>query len=135
MAGSKRRTKDLARLSAHQIAILGVLWDHGEATVREVHEVLEPETGHARKTTGTLMHRLEKEGVITHREDGREFVYRACVRREEVQEATVRGVVGHLFQRELPALVSYALQADDVAPEDLVRIRALIDEHQRGGKR
>ncbi|MEX2610972.1 MAG: BlaI/MecI/CopY family transcriptional regulator [Gemmatimonadota bacterium] len=121
--------KDLGRLSGHQLAILGVLWDHGEATVREVHEALEADTGHARKTTGTLMHRLDKEGVITHREDGREFVYRACVTRSDARKAAVDGVIDHLFQRELPALVSYALQAEDVAPGDLTAIRELLDAH------
>ncbi|MEX2108974.1 MAG: BlaI/MecI/CopY family transcriptional regulator [Gemmatimonadaceae bacterium] len=125
--------KDLGRISEHQLDILNVLWEYGEATAREVHEALEPVTGHARKTTGTLLHRLEKQRLITHREDGREFVYRACVTREEVQEATVRGVLGQLFQGELPALVNYALSSSEVEPGDLARIRALIDEHQRGG--
>lgn len=127
--------KDLGRISEHQLGILNVLWACGEATAREVHETLEPDTGHARKTTGTLLHRLEKQGVITHREEGREFVYRACVTREEVQAATVRGVFGQLFQGELPSLISHALSAGDVDRDDLDRIRELIDEHQRVGKR
>jgi BlaI family penicillinase repressor len=123
--------KDLGRISEHQLDILNVLWERGGATAREVHETLEPLTGHARKTTGTLLHRLEKQGLITHAEEGREFVYRACVTREEVQQATVRGVVGQLFHGELPALISYALESGDVEPSDLTRIRALIDAHQK----
>ena len=127
--------KDLGRISEHQLGILNVLWACVEATAREVHEALEPVTGHARKTTGTLLHRLEKQGVITHREEGREFVYRARVTREEVQEATVRGVLGQLFHGELPSLVSHALSAGEVGVEDLERIRDLIDEYERGGSR
>jgi BlaI family penicillinase repressor len=127
--------KNLGRISEHQLQILDVLWDRGEATAREVHAALEPRTGHARKTTGTLLHRLEKQGVITHEEDGREYVYRACVTREEVQQATVRGVVGQLFTGEVPALISYALEAGDVRPEDLARIRALIDAYPKRGRR
>lgn len=123
--------KDLGRISEHQLDILNVLWARGEATAREVHELLEPVSGHARKTTGTLLHRLEKQGLITHREEGREFIYRPRVTREEVQEATVRGMMGQLFDGSLPTLVSYALEAGDVEPEDLARIRALIDEHLR----
>ena len=125
--------KDLGRISGPQLDILNVLWELGEATAHEVHETLEPVTGHARKTTGTLLHRLEKQGVVTHREAGREFVYRACVTREEVQKATVRGVVGQLFHGELPALVSFALAAGEVEPADLARIRALIEARQRRG--
>jgi predicted transcriptional regulator len=123
--------RDLGRISPQQLDVLNVLWEHGEATASEVHETLEPLTGHARKTTGTLLYRLEKQGVVTHREDGREFVYRATVTREEVQEAAVRGVVGQLFHGALPALVSYALEAGEAEPEDLERIQAMIEERQR----
>lgn len=123
--------KNLGRISEHQLDILNVLWERGQATAHEVHETLEPLTRHARKTTGTLLHRLEKQGLITHHMSGREFVYRARVTREQVREATVRGVVGQLFHRELPALVSYALEAGEVEPEDLARIHALIEERQR----
>ncbi|MBW3672027.1 MAG: BlaI/MecI/CopY family transcriptional regulator, partial [Acidobacteria bacterium] len=55
---------------------------------------------------GTLLHRLEKQGVVTHSEVGREYVYRACVTRDEVQQAAVQGMVGQLFDGELPALVA-----------------------------
>lgn len=127
--------RDLGRITEHQLAILDVLWTYGEATAREVHETLEPMTGHARKTTGTLLHRLEKQGLITHRDEGREFVYRARVTREEVQQATVRGMLGPLFHGGVPALVSHALSAGEVEAADLARIRELIDEHQRRGGR
>lgn len=124
--------KHPSRITDLQLDILNVLWAQGEATAREVHEMLAPVTRHARKTVGTMLHRLEKQGLITFREVGREYVYRPLVTREEVRTATVQGVIGQLFDGDLPALVSFALDARDVEPGDLARIRALIDARQKG---
>lgn len=122
--------KHPARITDLQLDVLNVLWGQGEATVGEIHAMLVPVTGHARKTVGTLLHRLEKQGLVAHREQGREYVYRALVTREEVRTATVRGTLGQLFDGDLPALVSFALESGDVEPDDLARIRALIDARE-----
>lgn len=118
--------KELRELTDLQIRILEVLWDRGEATVREVHRRLEPETGLAVKTIGTLLYRLEKQGVLTYSKDGREYRYRARVTRKQVRSAAVSGLVGGLFRGELPAMVSHALEVGDVAPGDVERIREMI---------
>lgn len=117
----------LHRLTDLQTEVLGVLWSRGEATVADVHQALEPSTGLARKTIGTLLFRLERQGVIGHREDGREYVYSARVTREQVERATVGSVLGRLFRGDVAAMVSHALRADEVAPGDVERLREMLD--------
>ena len=118
--------KDLHRLTDLQVDILRVLWKRGEATVGEVHQALEDETRLARKTVGTLLFRLERQGVIGHREEGREYVYRARVTREQVERAAVGSVLGRLFRGDVAAMVSHALRAEEVAPGDVDRLREML---------
>jgi predicted transcriptional regulator len=119
--------KELHRLTDLQIEVLGVLWKRGEATVAEVHQALEPATGLARKTIGTLLFRLEQQGVIAHREDGREYLYRSCVTREQVERAAVGSVLGRLFGGDVAAMVSHALRAEEVEPGDVERVREMLE--------
>ena len=119
--------KELHRLTELQIEVLNVLWARGEATVGDVHLALEDATGLARKTVGTLLFRLEQQGVVAHREDGREYVYAATVSREQVERATVGNVLGRLFRGDVAAMVSHALRADEVEPGDVERLRAMLD--------
>lgn len=119
--------KELHRLTELQVEVMDVLWARGEATVGDVHQALEDATGLARKTVGTLLFRLEQQGVVGHREDGREYVYRALVSREQVERATVGNVLGRLFRGDVAAMVSHALRADEVAPGDVERLRAMLD--------
>ena len=119
--------KELHRLTELQIEVLGVLWKQGEATVADVHQALEPSTGLARKTIGTLLFRLEQQGVIEHREEGREYLYSACVTREQVERATVGSVLGRLFRGDVAAMVSHALRAEEIAPGDVERLREMLE--------
>jgi len=119
--------KELHRLTELQIEVLAVLWKRGEATVADVHQALEPDTGLARKTIGTLLFRLEQQGVIAHREDGREYLYRACVTREQVERAAVGSVLGRLFRGDVAAMVSHALRAEEVEPGDVERVKEMLE--------
>jgi BlaI family penicillinase repressor len=117
----------LHRLTDLQTEILSVLWKRGEATVAQVHEALEVFTGLARKTVGTLLFRLERQGVVGHREEGREYVYSARVTREQVERATVGSVLGRLFGGDVAAMVSHALRAEEVEPGDVERLKEMLE--------
>ena len=118
--------KELHRLTDLQLEIMSVIWARGEATVAEVHEALEERLGLARKTVGTLLFRLEGQGVLTHREEGREYVYAAAVSRDAVERATVGSLLRRLFHGNVAAMVSHALDAEEVAPGDVARLRRML---------
>lgn len=128
-------TKSLHELTDLQLSIMQEVWSREAATVTDVHEALLAATGLAKKTIGTMMARLEKQGLLVHRAEGREFVYEATVSRDEVGRAKMRSALDHLFGGSLPALVSHALEAKDVAPGDVKRVRSLIEEWEKKGKK
>jgi predicted transcriptional regulator len=115
------------RLTDLQTEVMDVVWSRGQATVGDVHEAL-AETKLARKTIGTLLFRLEKQGLLAHREEGREYVYLPLVTRDEVERATMVGFLSGLFRGDVPAMISRALEAQDVEPGDVEEIRRLLDE-------
>ena len=74
-----------------QLAILGTLWDAGEAAVAGVHTALK-DRGLALTTIATMLRKMEEKGLVAHRENGRQFLYRAVVEPDLVQ----RNMVGDL---------------------------------------
>ena len=124
--------KELHQLTDLQLEIMDVVWERGRTTVAEVHEALLPRTGLARKTIGTLMGRLEKQGILAYDTDGREYVYRAAVSRGEVGRAKVGNLLSRLFQGNVSALLSHALEREEVRPGDVERVREMIDRWERG---
>lgn len=116
------------QLTALQLSMLRVLWDRGEATVTDIWEALQEERGLAQTTLATMLSRLERRGVVTHRTQARQFVYRALVSESDVKHSMVSEMTSRLFEGDVPALVSHLLTAQDVSPGDRARIREMLQE-------
>lgn len=114
-----------------QLAIMRVLWDRDEATVLEVQERLRPDRDLAQTTIATLLSRLEKRGVIAHRLDGRQFVYRPLVSEQDVRRSMVSELTTLLFDGSAAALMSHLLRSRDIDPGDLDRVKRMIADAER----
>ncbi len=123
MSPADNKYRDLTDL---QVDLLEVLWGRGEATVAEVQEALLGNRGLATSTVATLLSRLEKRGVVIHRADGRQYVYRAQVSREQVRDSMVSALTYRMFSGDVAELVSHLLTEAETSPGDLARVKQLI---------
>jgi BlaI family penicillinase repressor len=116
------------RLGDLQLAILRILWERGEASVSDVHEALE-ERGLAPTTIATMLVKLEKKGVVSHRAEGRRFIYAPQLSESEVRRSMVDELTSRLFLGRPSALVSHLLAEHEIDPAELAELRALVDSH------
>lgn len=123
MSPADNKYRDLTDL---QVDLLEVLWNREEATVAEVQEALLGNRGLATSTVATLLSRLEKRGVVAHRTDGRQYVYRAQVSREQVRDSMVSALTYRMFSGDVAELVSHLLTEAETSPGDLARVKRLI---------
>ncbi len=121
----------LTQLGDLQLAILQVLWEQGEATVSEVHQALLEERGLAPTTIATMLTKMEKRGMVAHREEGRRFVYRPRMSEAKVQRSMLRDLTARLFEGDVTAVVSRLLDSEQIDREELAAIRRLIEEHAK----
>jgi len=119
---------DVQTLTELQLVILQVLWDREEATTQDIHAELHVDRGLALTTVATLLSRLEKRGILKHRKDGRQYVYRALVTRPEVRRSKIRELTETLFEGDAAALISHLVRSEETDPGDLERIKALISQ-------
>lgn len=120
-------------LTELQLAIMNVLWSQNEATIGDVREALRPERDLAHTTVSTLLTRMEKKGLVTHRTEGRQYVYTAVVEEQSVRQSVVSdfsGVADSLFGGDVADLVTHLLAASDVGADDLARVRRMIEARE-----
>ena len=122
---------DANELTDLQLAVMRVLWDRGEATVTDVQQALQPDRDLAQTTVATLLSRLEKKGTVTHRTEGRQYVYRALVSEGTVRRSMVAELNERLFGGDVAAMVSHLLGAAEIDPAELDRIKAFIEAKER----
>jgi predicted transcriptional regulator len=120
----------LPRPTDAELAILRVLWDHGPATVRQVHDALAEtrETGYT--TTLKLMQIMADKGLVTRDESSRTHVYTARLTQGETQRQLVSDLLDRAFGGSAAALVLQALRAGETSADDLRQIQELIDTHR-----
>jgi predicted transcriptional regulator len=112
-----------------ELAILGVLWERGPSTVRQVHEALATrETGYT--TTLKLMQIMADKGLVKRNETERSHVYSAVAGEEQTQQQLVKDLVDRAFGGSAAALVLRALSADDATDAELKEIRKMIDDYR-----
>jgi predicted transcriptional regulator len=120
------------QLTPLQLDVLRILWERGEATVNDVTDALRAERGLAPTTVATLLARLERRGVVKRRRVDRQYRYAARVARTDAQRALVDELAKHLFDGDLGGLVHHLVSRDEIGPDDLARLRRLIDAKDPG---
>jgi predicted transcriptional regulator len=120
------------KLSELQLAFVQALWDLGEGSVSQVQEALEAQGRKLAPTTvATVLRRLEAQGWVEHREQGRSFIYKAAVTHRRAAGQMLSSLTRSLFGGDLPALVSHLLESHKVDRDELEEIRRVIADKER----
>ena len=116
-----------------ELAILKVLWDRGEASVREVHEALRAEIPIVQNTVQAFLRTMEAKGLVAHRTEGRTFVYWPTRAKEQTSRRLLSGLLDRVYDGAIDQLVESALSLRAPTPEELAKLRALVDRVDAAG--
>jgi predicted transcriptional regulator len=122
----------LPRPTDSELAILGVLWQRGPSTVRQVHEALGEQTGYT--TILKLLQIMIEKGLVTRDESERTHVYQARLAEEETQQQLVSDLLERAFSGSAKKLVMQALSTRKASPAELAEIRKLLDQMEGGSR-
>jgi predicted transcriptional regulator len=121
-----------------ELAILSILWNYGPCTVRQVHEHLERDRTHGRRSTGyttalKLMQIMADKRLVERDESQRTHVYRASrtASEQHTQRRLVRDLLERAYGGSAHKLVMHALSEARATPQELAEIRKLLDEMGR----
>jgi BlaI family penicillinase repressor len=114
-----------------QLEIMRILWQRGRATAREITEAMSQAQPIAHSTVQTLLRQLQAKGAVTYEVEDRTFIYRPLFQQSEVAETAARDLVARLFNGSTFSLMAHLLKHEDLSPEDLTRLRELIDREKK----
>jgi predicted transcriptional regulator len=113
-----------------ELEILKVIWQRGEATVREVYRELAETRQIAYTTVLTMMGILEQKGHLTKFPGERANVYRAAEPRERVVRTMVNEFIGRVFSGSAKPLLVHLVDDSRLEPEELDEIEARLRERR-----
>ena len=118
-------------ISETEMDVLKVLWEHGPATVRQVNAVLRKRgRRYAYTTVLTLLQRLEAKGHVTSDKAGVAHVFAAAVSREGLLRRRLGELADELCDGTATPLVQALVEGHRFTPEEIDRLRRLLDDLQ-----
>jgi len=81
-----------------------------------------------------MLKKMEKRGLVTHREDGRRFIYRSAVTEEAVTRSMVADLTDRLFDGKASELVGHLLAEHDIDRSELAELNRLVSQAERRRK-
>ena len=110
-----------------ELEILGVLWERGLASVREVHEELARSKDVGYTTTLKLMQIMHEKGLVKRDDSVKTHIYQAVVSREKTQKHLLGRMINGLFGGSPTQLVIQALGNYKASAEEIEEIQQLLN--------
>ncbi|MGO9339141.1 MAG: BlaI/MecI/CopY family transcriptional regulator [Terracidiphilus sp.] len=113
-------------LTPAELRLMKVLWDRGESTVADMVTATSPEGELAYTSVLTTIRILETKGYVSHRQEGRAFLYSSAVGEQEASRSEVRHVLQRFFGNSRERLLLSLLGDDEIGPDELKRLKEAI---------
>ena len=112
--------------------VMELVWLHAPSTAEDIRSKLDQPLRES--TVRTVLHRLEKKGLVTHSIDNRTFVYRAAEARGRVAAQAVKRIVDWFCHGSMEELLTGMVDSAVLDRKELQRLAAKIAKKKEGVK-
>src|SRR3569623_3203903 len=118
----------MERIAEGEYTVMEVLWEKAPLTAAEVADRVPPDREWSLATVKTMLSRLLAKGALAHEQDGRRYLYRPAIRREDYVAEESRRLIDRMFGGRLTPLVAQLAARGRLAPAAIEEIEALLKE-------
>lgn len=119
-------TKQIPKPTEGELELLTILWERGEATVRDVFEAVNERRPVVYTGVQKLMQIMLDKSLVERDATERAHVYRAAIAKEDTERRFMRELSDRFFAGSAAQLALRALEMEPASDEDLIEIRRLI---------
>ncbi len=105
-----------------------IVWQKGQASVRDVYETLLERRRIAYTTVMTMMRVLERKGYLKTRRQNRAYIYRPAHAERQVLRSMVREFVDRVFNGSAQPLLVHLVEDRRLSSGEIEEIERLIRE-------
>lgn len=116
----------IERISESEYAVIAPLWDQAPLTAVEIADRVAEDNDWTLQTVKTLLSRLVTKGAVAFDTQGRRYLYRPLIERNDHAVAESRRLIDRLFAGRVSPLVAQLAQRDALSDEDIAEIEALL---------
>ena len=126
--GAQAGAQNGERISEAEHAVMEVLWDKNPLAASDVCDAVCDQRGWSMPTVKTLLSRLVAKGAVGTEPDGRRFLYRPLLAREDYVGGESRRLVDRLFGGRAAPLFAHLAETEALSDQDISEIERLLKE-------
>ena len=115
-------------LTETELELMQIIWQLGEANVKQVMATLPPERDLAYTSVSTILRILEKKGVLATRKEGRGHVYLPKLEKTDFESASVERVVDQVFLGDRLSMIRTLVDGNQLSDDEAKELKAMIEE-------
>ncbi len=119
---------NIIKPTAAELEILQVLWKYKSATVRFVHEKINPKKNVGYTTTLKIMQNMATKKMVSREHSGRSHLYIPLLKKEQTQGLLLDKFLDSTFGGSASSLVMQVLGNHKTSVEELDKIKKLIEK-------
>ena len=111
-----------------ELEILQIIWEKGQCSVRDVHDVLEKTKDAGYTTTLKLMQIMHDKGLVERDTSAKTHLYKAVITREQAQNTAVSKILATVFNGSSSQLIMQVLSNQQSSKEELDMIKDYLNQ-------
>lgn len=115
-------------ISDAEAAVMETLWCREPLSAQDILDQIGAERGWQEGTVKSLLNRLLKKHAVKAVRDGRRYLYRPRVTREQYVFGESKSLVDRLFGGRVAPLVAHFSEQRKLSKKDIAQLRALLKE-------
>ena len=116
-----------------ELDVMSILWRLGSATVSEAKAELPDPLAYT--SVLSALQTLEEKGYVRHESEGRAYRYFPLVGPEEAGGSAIARILDKVFHGSAEMLLAQLVGERQVSPEELRRMRKLLEDRLKEGGR
>jgi BlaI family penicillinase repressor len=120
-------------ISDAESQVMEVLWNEHPLSAEEVVAALTKSTDWQEPTIKTLLNRLLNKHAIAAERDGRRYLYRPLLSRDDYVHAQSKSLLDRLFDGRVAPLVAHFSGQRKLSKKDIAELKRIIEEIDHGG--
>jgi predicted transcriptional regulator len=126
---ARRKTRTFTEV---ELEFMRILWERGDSSPEDIADAF---AARGRTLSGGAIRNvlaiMGEKGYVTRRKEGKAFLYRAKVTRDEARRDMAGDLLDTVFSGSESLLVASLLERRDIRPEELEEIERMIAERKR----
>jgi len=116
------------KISEAELVVMEALWEQSPQTATDVADRVAAARDWSVQTVKTLLSRLMAKDIIAADQDGRRFLYRPMVARDDYVAGESGRLVNRLFGGRISPLVAQLASQDQLTAEDIAELEDILKE-------